>query len=659
MQRLSLCGAAALGALLSFACDTLDDKPPGTRTFRIVPTDERPAVQQEQLPPAISGGTLLAFQANRSGAGQEDLLAASDPARDRVSIAQDVLLQHVQLPSGSQPGRLATDGQGLLYVVLRGAGSVGVIDTVSGALIAQTPVCASPRGIAYDTPNEELVIACAEGKLVRYSPGQQTLREQQLDSDLRDVVVQGDVTFVSRFRTAEVLLVRQGQGLERVTLPHALIRRDSQDVESEFQELSPAVAWRMTSNPAGGVVVVHQRASVDAVATAADEEQVEVSETAYGGSAASLSSGPNCAGIVQTAVSTVSADGEVGTSGSISGAVLPVDVAVSQSGMIAVASAGVFDPETPATRFKVISDESGGIFDDLTAPPLFRTGVVLLPAQLIEPVARDEAVVERGCFEGSFAGEFGPATAVAEFRGYFVAQRREPALLSAVDSNRPGTIDLGGRSIADTGHDVFHRDTGAGIACASCHPEGEDDGHVWNFAGEGDRKTQHLALPLVNTAPFHWDGKLPTLNTLMDEVFVGRMGGVIQSPERMETLQDWVFQRPIFRPNQDQLMAESDLEAVARGKALFESTKVGCATCHSGDTLTDNKNYNVGTSDRGLQVPSLVGISTHPPFMHDGCAQTLEQRFTNEQCGGGDQHGSTSGLSAAELGDLVAYMKTL
>jgi cytochrome c553 len=47
------------------------------------------------------------------------------------------------------------------------------------------------------------------------------------------------------------------------------------------------------------------------------------------------------------------------------------------------------------------------------------------------------------------------------------------------------------------------------------------------------------------------------------------------------------------------------------------------------------------------------------PLMHDGCASTLVERFTNAACGGGDNHGKTSQLSEEEIRDLSAYLETL
>ena len=43
---------------------------------------------------------------------------------------------------------------------------------------------------------------------------------------------------------------------------------------------------------------------------------------------------------------------------------------------------------------------------------------------------------------------------------------------------------------------------GVDLACASCHPEGHDDGQVWNFSALGPRRTQSLAGGIAGTEPF-------------------------------------------------------------------------------------------------------------------------------------------------------------
>jgi cytochrome c peroxidase len=217
----------------------------------------------------------------------------------------------------------------------------------------------------------------------------------------------------------------------------------------------------------------------------------------------------------------------------------------------------------------------------------------------------------------------------------------------------PVAVQLPGESRADTGHDLFHRDAGGGIACASCHPEGGEDGRTWRFKGTGERRTQALHVGLRDTAPFHWNGDLPGVGELMTQVFVGRMGGVRESAPRVSALSEWLFALKAPASIRD----ASD-EAAQRGKALFRSADVGCNTCHSGDKLTDNQSVVIDTATNvKLQVPSLVAIGYRAPFMHNGCAATLADRF-NPACGG-DAHGNTSGLSDDQRTDLIAYLESL
>jgi cytochrome c len=240
--------------------------------------------------------------------------------------------------------------------------------------------------------------------------------------------------------------------------------------------------------------------------------------------------------------------------------------------------------------------------------------------------------------------------------GRLVVQSREPAALFVASSTRtddgstPTTqIGLAGVSVFDTGHEIFHRDAGAGVACASCHFEGGDDGHVWRFADQGPRRTQSIDVGLEGTAPFHWVGDMKDIGTLMEQVFVGRMGGVHQSDARRLALEQWMYSIKAPTP-----LRVAD-EVSARGKVLFEG-QAKCAACHVGSKLTNNETVDVG---KGLllQVPSLIGIGHRAPFMHDGCAATLYDRF-NPACGG-SAHGNTASLSRPQIDDLVAYLQTL
>jgi hypothetical protein len=86
----------------------------------------------------------------------------------------------------------------------------------------------------------------------------------------------------------------------------------------------------------------------------------------------------------------------------------------------------------------------------------------------------------------------------------------EPDVRLAVSSDAACAdegLEMPGQPVAattrfDTERDLFHRATIAGLACASCHPAGEDDGHVWTFEELGPRRTQDLAAGLSSSEPF-------------------------------------------------------------------------------------------------------------------------------------------------------------
>jgi len=129
------------------------------------------------------------------------------------------------------------------------------------------------------------------------------------------------------------------------------------------------------------------------------------------------------------------------------------------------------------------------------------------------------------------------------------------------------------------------------------------------------------------------------------------MAGPLLTTSQMAAAKSWTDSIPLVPPS------PGDAAAIARGKALFEDTTgASCVTCHNGPKLTNNLTGNVGTG-APFQVPRLLGVAQHPPFLHDGRAPTLEARF--DPNGGGDMHGHTSQLTPAQIADLVAYLESI
>lgn len=621
-MRASLLGAFSLGSL----CVVAVAAGAGCQTEKEVIRDGDDVVIAEVPPPPLSGGTLIV-----SSIGARAI--AADPDRDAVwvvDLAGETLEHAIQLEAGDEPGRLVEDGAGLVHVALRSAGALVTIDPAAGTIVRRTPICAGPRGLAFDAAAGQLHVACGDGQLVTLDPATGSeLRRLALDTDLRDIVVQGDRLLVTRFRSAEILSIDASGAVVSRALPATATLPSFSDFDGTEKEahFTPDVAWRAVRWPSGGMLMVHQRAKV---------EEIELDTPGGYGE-------DGCGSIVHGALTQVG----VADNGTLLPpvdamtrlpAVLPVDVAVSADGtQIAVAAAGSqqvflsydYDLQVPAA-------ESCGLF-------------------------------------GSFVS--GMPVAVAFHGNELVTQIREPAAIELPNSGV--RIGLPGKSVRDTGYDLFHLPPGtfpghstsgfdremgdvaepgfAGggttLACASCHPEAGDDSHVWSFQGIGARRTQTMRGGVLETLPLHWDGDMEDVSAIMGEVFSRRMGGPEAGPTRSLAIEHWIGELPA-----PPRMRSPEDPAAARGKALFESDAVGCAKCHSGAHLTNNENASVGKGE-SLQVPSLVGVAWRAPFMHDGCAQTLADRF-DPACGG-TQHGDVSGLTEADLADLVAYLESL
>lgn len=549
------------------------------------------AISAARPPPPISGGTLLVAADGKTA-------VAADPDRDRIALvdlASRTVLAHIPLEPLAEPGRVVEGPPGRAHVALRRGGAV-VSFNLQDPQVVSTPVCPAPRGMAYDPSSNAIHVACAGGELVTLAADSGAeVRRLHFERDLRDVVVTPTGLLVSVFREAQVLeLDTEGAEITK----HPL--HDSFSFATE-----PAVAWRMVPTAPGEVAIVHQRHSLQTVATT---PQGYGQDFSCGGG-----------GIVQSTVTflTPTLFDAPTANAVIMDSALPVDIAFSAD----------------KSRFAIVAAGSNTVFETLVSSYRSGAGAEFCGTDLATPFAEGQPIAV------GFAGSTR------------VVQTREPAQLVLGDG---AIIDLEGESVFDTGHELFHRATTPqiGMACASCHPEGHEDGFVWQFDTVGPRRTQSLAGGVLATAPLHWDGELEGFDSLMGEVFSGRMGGPEQSPRRVRAIALWVDSIPSLPAS-----PTPDMSAVDRGKVLFESPAVGCATCHSGPRFTNNESVDIGTGGV-FQVPSLLGVSARAPFMHNGCAPALRDRFS-VYCGGDDRHGVTSNLTPADLDDLVSYLETL
>lgn len=546
-----------------------------------------PASRSTEFPPPISGGTLLILADGHTA-------VAADSDRDRVWIvdldAQSMRAEIVLNPA-DEPGRLVEDRAGRVHVALRGGGALATLDVAARRIIERRPVCGAPRGVAYDARKDVVHVACATGELVTLPAGTgDPIRTLDIEPDLRDVIVAKDRLFVSFFRSARLIEISDdGEIASQLAPPRKFDHR-------------PGVAWRTIVTPSGALAMLHQREKLS---------PISVDPGGYGSRSSPTSTLHSAVTLLQPATMPIA-------TGALSGVTLVVDLAVSPDGKkVALAVAGG-PPTQPGLLITAMSE-------------------LEQPAELItnfEPGFQLRAAVVAVAYDG---------------KGRLVAQTREPAALYLSTQSMP--IPLPGSSRHDTGHAMFHRGTAVNLACASCHPEGGDDGHVWLIDTIGARRTQSLRGGLLATAPFHWNGDAADLGSLMHQVFTIRMSGPQISEQESNAMARWLDAQPSHTG-----LPVRDEAAVQRGRALFQDARVGCATCHHGPKLTNNQTVDVGTGGP-FQVPGLLGLATRAPYLHNGCAPSLNDRFGS--CGGGDLHGKTSPLTSEQRQDLIAYLQSL
>jgi cytochrome c peroxidase len=235
------------------------------------------------------------------------------------------------------------------------------------------------------------------------------------------------------------------------------------------------------------------------------------------------------------------------------------------------------------------------------------------------------------------------------------------------------------------------------IACVSCHADGGgNDGRTWDFThkGEGLRNTTDLrSRGGMLHGPVHWSANFDEIQDFENDI-VNAFGGTglaqdgqppnppLGAPNAgrsidLDDLAAYVSSLTNAPPSPHRKQDGTLSGAALRGKALFNSPSLQCASCHvpprfTDSTLTPNPtNYifhDVGTLTPasgqrlggplpGIDTPSLLGAWNSAAYLHDGSAATLLDVLTTRDTN--DQHGVTSTLTTNQLSDLVAYLQSI
>lgn len=212
------------------------------------------------------------------------------------------------------------------------------------------------------------------------------------------------------------------------------------------------------------------------------------------------------------------------------------------------------------------------------------------------------------------------------------------------------------------------------LSCATCHPDGGDDGQVWDLtaAGEGLRNTISLQ---GHTGPLRWTGSADEVQDIEGDLrhVFGGAGMIVDD--------DWLDD-PLGAPTAG---LSADLDALAAyvdtlttppvspwitlggGADLF--VRKGCDACHDPATgYTDSSlergwRYDIGTITPesgsrlggpldGFDTPSLLGVWATAPYLHDGSAPNLESAIGAHVVPG-------LSLTPQDKVTLAAFLRTL
>ena len=248
----------------------------------------------------------------------------------------------------------------------------------------------------------------------------------------------------------------------------------------------------------------------------------------------------------------------------------------------------------------------------------------------------------------------------------------------------PEALRLGQHLFYSANSDEYPITQNHWVACASCHLEGRSDSVTWRFA-QGPRDTPSNAGGMLDTGFLF---RAATRTRLQDywHTIDNEQGGAFDpdgAAPLLDALAAYVnFAIPLPVP------PTTDAALVARGRAIFERADVGCATCHHGPRLTHSGDGNaqlalageirlhdVGTcvtdgawpdqpsedvdghprAPCALDTPSLSGVASSPPYLHDGSALTLRDVLERTRGTMGD----ISSLSPADEAALIEYLRSL
>jgi hypothetical protein len=231
------------------------------------------------------------------------------------------------------------------------------------------------------------------------------------------------------------------------------------------------------------------------------------------------------------------------------------------------------------------------------------------------------------------------------------------------------------------------------LTCISCHLDGDQDGRTWDFTdrGEGLRRTITLqGRRGIGHGRVHWSANFDEIQDFEHDIR-NAFGGTgfmtdadFNTGTRNTPLGD---PKAGINPDLDALAAYvSSLidypKSPARSNGNPTATgQIGrqhflnlqCFTCHGGPDFTDSaygQLHDVGTLKpssggrlggplTGIDTPTLRGLLSTSPYLHDGSAADLSAVFNITNAPPGSPHSLFRNLASNEQTELLAFLSEL
>jgi cytochrome c peroxidase len=249
----------------------------------------------------------------------------------------------------------------------------------------------------------------------------------------------------------------------------------------------------------------------------------------------------------------------------------------------------------------------------------------------------------------------------------------------------PDELRLGQRLFYTANSSAFPVTQNFWVSCSTCHLEGQTDAVTWLFV-VGPRDTPSNAGGPINTG-FLLRQALRNSVADYDTTINLEQGGFFHRTNTtqkplLDALARFVNYAVSFPQNPNRSPDGTLTAQQSQGKDLFQQR---CATCHSGDYLTDSGAGNptldlngpillhdIGTCQTTGQfpdqpaadevvgkmhtacdfdTPTLRGIFATPPYFHDGSAATLRDVL--------DRLPAAAAMPDGDKASLLEYLKTL